>query len=216
MGRCLHDKIGGNPYYWATLPTPATNTIAVANYSEETTAAANRTELASWIMTECTVLEIDWGVKLYDTSSSGAVVLTTTGQTYFTTVIPGLGSVCPSIMAVVTATPTWTDETPVGTSAASAWIAQWDGTSLKRELTKWGTTWGVPWNSISGGILFIFMIFAAAFSQLKWGNGDAGFMVGEAFLVIGTFAGLIYWAIVGVNMIILGWWTAHNIFWKNG
>jgi hypothetical protein len=204
-------RIDGSPVYYTTALS-VNRTLAADEYSSESDQAA---ALAEYILTEATALEIDWGVKLYETSDNGSIVLTSTGQTYFTTTIPGLAQVCPSIMASSSSNPNW-DTTPQGHSAADAWESQWDGTAVKTELEKWGNTWHVAWNAVSGAILFGVMLLCAGFSQLKWGNGDPGFIVGNVVFVIGTFAGFIYWAIVMVEMIILGFWIGYNIFWKQG
>ena len=206
-------RIDGNPMYWVTPPTAATHTLSAAEYSS---LASQPGALASYIMGQAASLEINWGVKLYDTNGSGGAALTSTGQTYFTTVIPGLNTVCPGIMAVSVSTPTWTDSTTPGTSAAAAWVNQWAGTGVIERLTTWGNAMGgLPWQSVSGAIICVIGVALGGYSQKKFGVGDPGFLAGGILLVIGTFAGFIYWAIIGGVMIVLAFYIMQTQWWRN-
>ncbi len=205
-------RIDGNPLYWATPPS-TTHTLSSSDYSSET---SQTDALADYVLSLSAALEVNWGVKLYDTNSSGGIALTSTGQTYFTTVIPGLDSVCPEIMSVSVATPTWVDPTTPGTSAAAAWVNQWSGTGVIERLTICGNALGgLPWQSVSGAIICVLGVVCGAYSQRKFGVGDPGFLAGGILLVIGTFAGFVYWAIIGGLMIILAFFIMQTQWWRN-
>ena len=209
--------MGGSPVYWFTDPPLDIYPLTSANYN---TQSDQYDALASYIVgagqnSLAYALEIDWGVQMQTIGPNGARLLTYIAQTYFTQTIPGLGMILPEIMTSISIIPPWTATAP-GTSAAEGWGSQWEGTAFKAELEEWGETWGVAWNAITGVILFAFMLMCAGISQLKFGNGDPGFITGNVIFIIGTFAGLIYWPIVFVEMIILGYWIGHNMFWRNG
>ena len=203
----LYLMMSGNLAYWSATPPRVTYTISGDDYTQ---GGNQRTALVNWVMQQAQILEVNWQVKMVEDG-----LLTPVAQTYFVTTIPGLESVIPSVMGSITLPPDWNVPTQ-GTSAAQNWMNQWDDTAFKAELEKWGETWHVAWNAITGAILFIFMLLCAGFSQVKWGNGDPGFVAGNVIFIIGTFAGLIWWPIVMVEMIILGYWIAHNLFWRNG
>lgn len=209
-GESYNLRIDCNPLYFSD----SLSTSRDLNPGDYSSLSNQPLALADYILTQAAILEINWGVKLYDTSSTG-IILTATGQTYFATTIPGLDQVCPSIMAASVADPNW-DDTPQGHSAADSWSSQWDDTKVKILLEEAGNKLGIAWNAVSGGILFGLMLLCAGMSQARWGNGDPGFVAGNVILVVGTFAGWVFWAIVMVEAIILGWWIGHNIFWKQG
>jgi len=205
--------MSGNPAFY-TLSMPL---VQVSLSGSDFIQSPNpRAALGAYIMQQAQILEINWGVKLWESGASGNV-LTEVGAEYFTVTIPGLQNVVPNIFGSGQIfNPNWPDGPGMGTSAAITWMNQWDGTAFKAELEKWGETWHVAWNAITGVILFLFMLLCAGFSQVKWGNGDPGFVAGNVVFIIGTFAGLVWWPILMVEMIVLGYWIAHNMFWRNG
>ena len=208
-------RIDGNPLYWTTPPS-VTHTLSTPEYSTSTTQSGNRTALAAYIMDEASMLEINWGVKLYDTNSSGGIALTSTGQTYFTTVIPGLGTACPSIMYVASSSPEFTATDNPGTAAANSWQNQWSGTVIET----WGNNigshlGGLNWQGITAGGLFIIIVLLAGFSQVKWGTTDPGYLSAGIILIIGAFAGWIWYAIMGVVLLVFLWYISHTQFWRN-
>ena len=208
-------RIDGNPLYWITPPS-VTHTLSPTEYCAGTTQSENRLALSTFILNEAALLEVNWGVKLYDTNGTGGISLTSTGQTYFTTTIPGLGTACASIMAVSQSQPEYTDPAKPGTSAAYNWLHQWDGTVLQN----WGNNiggqlGGLNWQSVTSGFLLILLILLAGFSQVKFGNTDAAYLAGGADLIIATFAGFIWYAIMGVIFLGMLWYVSQTQFWRN-
>jgi hypothetical protein len=208
-------RIDGNPVYWDSPPT-TTHTLSAAEYYSGTTPEANKGALAAFILIQASALEINWGVKLYDSNSTGGISLTSTGQAYFTSVIPGLISVCPSIMNSSVSTPEYTATNNPGTSAAYNWLHQWDGTILEN----WGNNigghlGGLNWQGVTAGILFIFFVALAGLSQVKFGTTDVAYIASGADLIIATFAGFIWYAIMGAIFIALLWYVSHTQFWRN-
>jgi len=208
-------RIDGNLLYWETPPS-VTHTLSTPEYSTYTTAATNAVALSQWILNIAVPLEVNWGVKLYDTNGTGGLALTSTGQTYFTTVIPGLGSICPGIMSSSNSNPTFIDTAAPGTAAAEAWQNQWTGTDFQQWMTNIGSALGgLNWQSVTAGILFLVIILLAGFTQIKWGTTDPAYLAAGIILILGTFAGWIWYAIMGVILLVFLWYISHTQFWRN-
>ena len=207
----LYLMISGNPAFWQTSIPKVQYTVTGSNFID----GNQRNLLAGYIISQAKILEINWAVKMWEAGATGGAVLSLIGQEYFTVTIPGLQAVAPEIMGTIILDPNWNHPKP-GTDAAVGWEEIWDGTIIKDFLTEWGDKFSIRWNALSGGILFIIMLLCAGYSQMKWGNGDPGFYMGNIILITGTLFGLVWWPIFMVECIGLAFWIAHNMWWKNG
>ncbi|MCL2140852.1 MAG: hypothetical protein FWH42_04175, partial [Dehalococcoidia bacterium] len=177
----LYLMMSGNPVYWQTTIIQVQYTVTNSNDSPGDQLQA----LNTYIINQAKILEINWGIKMWEAGAMGTPVLTPTGQEYFTTTIPGLSLILSDSMGSMVIDPNW-NQPSQGTSAAVGWEELWNDTAFKNKLEEWGNIWGIAWNAISGAVLFLVMILCASISQSKWGNGDPGFYMGNIILITGT------------------------------
>jgi len=212
----LYLLMNGNPLFWRDSPPPSV--LQVLTFEEYiNTTGSQPLQLATWIMDMARVLEINWAIKMWETSNAGNAVLTLLGMEYFVHTIPGIRSAVPDIMPTAILTPDWGDGTPNwGLSAVNAWAKQWQDSAFMKWLERTGDAWGISPIAITSVMLFVLIVLCFGISHGRWGNTSPGLIAGWGIMLVGTFSGLMYPFIFGVVALFMAGWMGMNLFWKNG
>lgn len=118
-------ELRGTPAAWATPPETSL-VLGESMYSGFDGQEENQEALYTWMVEAVGALESNWSVSLLESTESGSI-LDETGQTYMTSAIPGLVSLCPQLFWIQsvdmdTTARTW------GTGQADLYAARFDGT----------------------------------------------------------------------------------------
>ena len=213
-GTAVKIQISGLPAFFDPIPDPFEYTLSAADFTDSATQALNRSELNTYILQTCDIFKTIYpDVELKSVADVGTV-LSSYGEAYFTSAIPGLLNLCPSLFFVQTYIP---QEIPVedyDMSLGDTYADRMVGTDLMRGTTRMGSYIGVSGAVIWGIFVFIGCLAVVLFTSKKgWGLEIAlaidalivvGFsiLIGDLLFTIAMIMGLIAmmgiaWALVG-------------------
>lgn len=191
-------RVMGMPSIFGTLiegTNMATKVLAPGDYKEST-------DLSAAIIAQAEILESDWGITLLTSGDK----LNTTGATYFTAAIPGLGSMEPSLFQTTVSSPSSTALT--GNSTYIDSLPANSGEKLDEALDDFGGYMGVSgnWMAYWGlGVIFLVLV-----SIMFAGSGNPGWALAGGVVIIagGAFMGIgdetfQLWSSIALGVIVL-------------
>ena len=146
-------EIQGSPVAWATPPDTS---LALGDWTEVDSDAANQQALYDWMLNAVQSLETNWSVSLLESTDAGTV-LNETGTSYLNGAISGLMALCPSLFWI-TAQEMDTTERDWGTDQADLYAARFDGTWVGDGLDSVAELLDVT-PQLIGGLLFVLAPF---------------------------------------------------------
>ena len=178
-------QLTGNPTLdWGGDP-PSTAVSTFDLWSSSTSIVETQTELTSRILYMADQLEMDWGINMVDTTSTGSY-LSDYGASYFISAVSNIQVMAPRAFAGGTSTPEWEYKEPATTYAEDR-ASSLDGTPL--DLTALSDWWGIGrmWASsllfMLGGIFILYSILSRS------GNYRALSLLSAPLVIAGGYLG---------------------------
>lgn len=204
-------EIKGLPAYYSPPPV-FEYPMSLSDYSTAADQEEARAELNTYILDLCSIFKTFYPDVLLKTESDMGIVLSSYGESFFTSVIPGLQTLCPTLFFVQVYVPEVMPVEDYDMSLQTQYTGRLEGTDLMRGADRLGDVIGVSAAFIWGIFMFIGMLAFGVFCSKKgWGievpllvDGGAvvGFsmLFGDLFFTLAMILGLV--SVMGIMYVI--------------
>ncbi len=180
-------NIIGVPVYFDPIPTPASYTMTIADYSTASNMTASRTGLYDEVMFLCDELISVYPSVTLKGSTDAGIVLTSSGEAYFRGAIPGVQTMCPQLFFVQIYAPTKIAVEAYNMILQTKYTGTLEGTDLKRGMNRLGNVIG----GVSGAFVLGIFVFLGCLSLCIWtmrkGWGlETGMVAGAGVVITGA------------------------------
>ena len=205
-------QIRGNPEYWTDPPVIA-YTLAASDYSNESTPQGNRDVMGGYVISIAESIELDWNVIMLTETEIGTV-LSSTGETYFRSVIPGLQVLLPDILAVTTADPDYTPS-DYGTDQADKYAARWNGTWME-DVMDGIRDFGFSPTLVMGAATLLLIGLMFTISHTLWGTTDPALNAGVVIFFTSYLLGFVSPAVMAIITLFAGIYLVYIWMFRHG
>ena len=215
-GEAYTIRISQNPAQFED-PTYIDYEIPASAYTSSTAQADNKIELAINIIAAATRLEVDHtSYTFLDSSASGTVLSSPTGETYFRNVVYGLQLMAPSLFLVQTLEID-TADTVWLTTQADNYTDRFTGTWVGDNATSAGDEFNLSGASIMGLMVILpLCIGSIIVSSIKFKKAEPGFILTALFLIPALMMGWMPHAIFATIYQAMGIYLGYVWFYARG
>ena len=204
-------RIAQNP---AHFPSPVYNdfNLLPSNYTTDNTTNGNQTELAIYLLASANRLAQYYDDEtILDSTVSGTVLSSPTGETYFQGAIPGVQAMAPSlfIVQVLEYEPeyrTWT------TDYSDNQTTRFDGTWAGAGANATAVQFGLTSQTAMGFIPLSLVLGSIILSSMKWRRIQPGLVISSVFLIMSLLMGWLSPAVFAIVFQCLGIYVAYLLF----
>jgi hypothetical protein len=200
-------RIMGNPakFSSANLTNPV-QFFPITNYFTPTDLVEVPDGIGNYLIEQMQQLEIPWSKTLV-LPSTGGMILSTTGEIYLTSAVPGFAAMAPQIIAIqiISSTPAVIS---YGNTTAVNMTSQYGGTWVRTALDSAGTMG-------TGVAVFVFFLAIVILCQRKLGRMEPGLIAGNLMLIGAVRLGLMNMAIVLVVALLCGIYIGYILIFRN-
>jgi len=187
--------LSGNPLAsWDSTPIPSISTTSIIWNTQPSSIAITDAEITLKLITEAKVLQNAWNdtthYTMYQASPAGGFQLSTQGAAYFSTIVPYLSTISPSILATFNPSVT-IKKNAFNVSAQGAIDALTGGTIL--DLTPLATTLGISRRLLSGVLWVALMIFVIVLLTRAVKSYKPAMLFSFPMIVCGALIGWLPW-----------------------
>lgn len=209
-------RFSENPAFFAS-PTYWDFTISPSNYSTYTSQEDNQSELASKIVNIASDLQVQYPLYTFlQSTTTGFVLASPTGETYFIGAIPNLQYMAPSLFLLQSYSEDITSDNwslAQFDIYAARFNGLWVGTSFNTTATEFNIT---PMMVTSLVIILPLCVGAVIVSSRKYQKAESGFIFCSLVLLLGAVMGWIPAAIYACINQLLGIYIAYVVFYSRG
>lgn len=186
-------RVQENPTYYPS-PQKWDFTIGTNQYSTDTDQSQG---LRAKVLDSAVELSTEWGVDLLTLGDSGQTVLSTYGELYYLTAIPGLQTMCPELFSVQIVTPDYTKRSWSYT-LADALRTKYAGTFIEDFMTGYAGLFSMETNTAMDLTSIIVFVLVIIISVTKFrASLLAAFTDGYTVLLLLMLQGFVSMIIVG-------------------
>lgn len=205
-------ELSGNPAEWTTIPV-VTKTLVMADFSGFEDQEANQEVAETFIREACADTEVNWDTTLLNTSASGTI-LSTTGETYVVSAVPGSPNMAPGVFYTQTYTPQYEErdwDTTLADTYTSRFADSWVGKGLQRAADDLHVSY-----HLLGTVLFAVppFILVMIFCQRRFHDSTPALIAGAAIMLCCVLLGFTSMAVLGILGISYAMFIGYVLFFR--